>query len=320
MKRTMILAMALSIVFCLSACDGNYSHIENNIITESSTEFQETTKAGEEEHFLELFANCYSTYKREGLGARLEYAELEDIYQENPDNKVMENLYYFCTTCSYYWLADLMDDESYISSAKSEAAKIDPAYDGPYSEEVIAFAIDLLGDDYAALAKVATTQQANYEALTMQDKVEILERIENNTDTDVDILWEQIAQEYGISINHVTKINTDIEVITAWGNSNKEASKQESEKIDYDAVLEYGSGTVVIADSRDDLDDFMRKLANDDSDSIGKMVTDGKIAYVDKGTKVDVIEKKLTVAKIRILEGPYKNVECWTIIEAVKEK
>lgn len=43
-------------------------------------------------------------------------------------------------------------------------------------------------------------------------------------------------------------------------------------------------------------------------------------AYVDGGTKVSVLDKDVATAKVRILEGAFAGIECWTIIEAVKER
>ena len=54
------------------------------------------------------------------------------------------------------------------------------------------------------------------------------------------------------------------------------------------------------------------------TDAISQMILNGQIAYVENDTKVDIVEFKYTVFKVRILEGIYKGVECWTIMEAVQ--
>ena len=290
---------------------------ENNN-TESET-YSTENLTDEEKHFLSLFKDCYDTYKKEGLGAKLYYAELEDIYQANPDNEMMKNLYYFCSACGYYYLADVMDDASDKEAGNKEAAKIDPKYNGAYSKEVIQFAKDLLGDDYATLAESATKEQENYDNLTMQDKIDILTTIQNSS-KDTDKLWAEIAKKYGISEEQVSQINIDTDVITAAGNQRKETAKKESDSLQYDATLSYGTGDVIVASSVDNLDSYLSYLSKDDKDSIWAQLLNGDVAYVESGTKVNIIQNKFATTKVRILEGTYKGNEVWTICEAVHKK
>jgi PBP1b-binding outer membrane lipoprotein LpoB len=44
-----------------------------------------------------------------------------------------------------------------------------------------------------------------------------------------------------------------------------------------------------------------------------------KVAEVPKGTKVNIIERKLTRAKVRILDDIYKGNEVWVLIESIKD-
>ena len=290
----------------------------DNKNTESET-YSTENLTDEEKHFLSLFKDCYDTYQKEGLGAKLYYAELEDIYQANPDNEMMKNLYYFCSACDYYYLADVMDDASDKEAGNKEAAKIDPKYNGAYSKEVIQFAKDLLGDDYATLAESATKEQENYDNLTMQDKIDILTTIQNSS-KDTDELWAELAKKYGISEEQVSQINIDTDVIAATGNQKKEAAKRESDSLQYDATLSYGTGDVIVASSVDNLDSYLSYLSKDDKDSIWVQLLNGDVAYVESGTKVNIIQNKIATTKVRILEGTYKGNEVWTICEAVHKK
>ena len=324
MKKIILYVLMISL-FCLCSCgketvDTPSVSVDASLIENETTESAVTNVYSAETEFLELFEECYALYKKEGITANLQYAKLEDIYQANTDNEMMKNLYFFCSACGYYRLAEIIDDESYKESGDKEAAKIDPNYDGPYAKEVISFAKELLGDAYADLADSATKEQENYENLTMQDKKDILNYITSNENNDADALWDEIANKYGISTEHVSLINTDIDVITAVGQERKEAKEQASANLEYDATLEYGTGSVVIANSKDDLSTFLSYVSEQDNDALGNMVANGLIAYVEKGTKINVIEKKFSTAKIKILEGIYEGVECWTIIEAVQEK
>ena len=301
------------------SAEPNVSNTETPKTTPTAETYSTENMSDEEKHFLSLFKDCYKTYEKDGLGTKLYYAELEDIYQKNPDNEMMKNLYYFCSACDYYYLADVMDDASDKEAGNKEAAKIDPNYDGAYSKEVIQFAKDLLGDDYSTLAESATNEQNNYNNLTMQDKIDILNTIKNSS-KDTDELWTEIAEKYGISEEQVSQINIDTDVIAAAGNQKKETAKEESASIQYDATLSYGTGDVIVASSVDNLDSYLSYLSKDDKDSIWAQLLNGDVAYVESGTKVNIIQNKIATTKVRILEGTYKGSEVWTICEAVHKK
>lgn len=321
MKKIVLCTLiVIAALLCFCACEKEDIDNSTESIEHSPAENASANAAADEDEFLKLFEECYAIYEKNGITADLPYARLEDIYQANTDNEMMKNLYYFCNACGYYRIADILGDTSYKTAGNKEAAKIDPNYDGPYAEEVISFAKELLGSDYAALADTATVEQENYEKLTMQDKKDILNYITEHGDADVDALWEELANYYGISTEHISLINTDIDVISAVGHDRKVSNEQTSANIEYNAFLEYGSDSVVIADSKEALSEFLTNVANDNESAITDMVSNGLIAYVEKGTKINIIEKKLSTAKIKILEGLYEGVDCWTIIEAVHEK
>lgn len=321
MKKIVLCTLTvIAALLCFCACEKEDIDNSTESIEHSLAENASTNAAADEDEFLKLFEECYAIYKKNGITADLPYARLEDIYQANTDNEMMKNLYFFCNACGYYRIADILGNTSYKTAGNKEAAKIDPNYDGPYAEEVISFAKELLGSDYAALVDIATREQENYEKLTMQDKKDILNYITEHGDADVDALWEELANYYGISTEHISLINTDIDVISAVGHDRKVSNEQTSANIEYNAFLEYGSDSVVIAGSKEALSEFLTNVAKDNESAITDMVSNGLIAYVENGTKINIIEKKLSTAKIKILEGLYEGVDCWTIIEAVHEK
>jgi hypothetical protein len=102
------------------------------------------------------------------------YGELRDIYYKHHDNEVIKNLFFFIRACNYYYVADILEDESSRKSGKKEAAKIDPNYDGPYAKEVVTFAKNLLGDSYSELSKIAIKEEENYWNLTIEEKKDAL--------------------------------------------------------------------------------------------------------------------------------------------------
>jgi len=318
MKKSLIMIITTLLMCFVCACGAENEDSLKNYAQNQVMETPEPTPIKtEEDKFLELFEICYSQYKAGGKTADLDYAKLEDIYQANKSNETMRNLYYFCNSCGYFRLADILDKKDYIEEGKKEAAKIDPNYRGPYYEEVITFAKELLGDSYEGLSETALKEQNNFDNLTMQDKKDILNTITNSTGKDMDVLWQEIASKYGISEQHVSLINIDYDVIEAIA---KDKKAQEEANLVYDATLEYDGKTVVIANTKKDLDKFLIYLSKGDNDSIQKMQENFLIAFVEKGTKVEVIEKKVGVTNIKILNGIYKGVNCWTIREAVHDK
>ena len=225
-------------------------------------------------------------------------------------------MFLFCSTCANYSIYCIAELESQLEFTKDQAAKINPNYDGPYAEEVIGMAIELLGDEYASRATTVIEQKKNYEQLSLQDKLDIVNRISNNSGESSDSLWQQIADEYGISKNHVSKIYTDIDVLKSWGQEN--ASEQET--IEYDAYLEYGEGSVLICSSKDSLRRYMEALVDGNDGTIDELEKSGEISYTSKGTKCNVIDRELTMCKVKILDGLYKGNTVWVLAEAVKEK
>lgn len=301
------------------------------------TEIVTPKVSADEEKFLQLFEECYKKYEKEGLGVGFSYGELRDIYYKHHDNEVIKNLFFFIRACNYYYVADILEDESSRKSGKKEAAKIDPNYDGPYAKEVVTFAKNLLGDSYSELSKIAIKEEENYWNLTIEEKKDIVEYIDDNyLDINYNVLCQEIADKYGISEEHVALIEIDVDEFYTLEEENKDDYKDyykddnkldditdndyTSPYIDYDATLEYGSGSVVIANSKNDLDNFLKSVDQGHTAAIENMVNKGLIAYVSRGTKVAIMEEKITVTKVLILEGLYEGVEAWTIREAVKEK
>lgn len=87
----------------------------------------------------------------------------------------------------------------------------------------------------------------------------------------------------------------------------------------YDAKLNYGSGSVLICISEDAMERYMTALNNGYQGTIDEMIASGEIAYTEKNTKCNIVEKKFSKAKVKLLDGSYAGNTVWVIIESLQE-
>lgn len=88
----------------------------------------------------------------------------------------------------------------------------------------------------------------------------------------------------------------------------------------YDAKLSYGSSSVLICSSEDAMDRYMTALNNGNQGTIDEMTTNGEIAFTEKNTKCNIVDKKITKAKVKLLDGSYAGNTVWIIIESLQEE
>lgn len=88
----------------------------------------------------------------------------------------------------------------------------------------------------------------------------------------------------------------------------------------YDAKLSYGSGSVLICSSEDAMDRYMTALNNGYQGTIDEMTANGEIAFTEKNTKCNIVDKKITKAKVKLLDGSYAGNTVWVIIESLQEE
>ena len=88
----------------------------------------------------------------------------------------------------------------------------------------------------------------------------------------------------------------------------------------YDAKLKYGSGSVLICISEDAMDRYMTALNEGYQGTIDEMISSGEIAYTERNTKCNIVEKKFTRCKVKLLDGSYAGNTVWTINEALQKE
>ena len=325
MKHKKLFMLVVLSIVCL-AITGCGSEDANNVITPVKIEVENPVLDEEtiaQNRVVELFADCWAAYEKDGLRADFNYKEIEDIYKKHPNNKVIYNLYHFCTAIGRYDIYYILEEDlECIDNAKEEAAKIESDYAGPYAEEIKGFAMEVLGSEYNKLSGEAKQRENNYLNLTEQDKKDIINYIYEHEDMDSDELWTEVARMYGISEVHVTYVYTNVDILKQVGAEN--AAKKQTEEYDsvkvYDGILNFNNGKVVIAASKDALDDALTATANNDEEALGELFLQSKVAFVESGCKVNIIETKTGVMKVEILTGTYKGNVVWVLREEVQLK
>ena len=89
----------------------------------------------------------------------------------------------------------------------------------------------------------------------------------------------------------------------------------------YDAKLKYsGTEGVLICTSENAMERFMTAVNNGNEGTLEELFVNGQCAYTEQGTKCNIIDKKITKCKVKLLEGSYAGNTVWVVIEAVQEK
>lgn len=89
----------------------------------------------------------------------------------------------------------------------------------------------------------------------------------------------------------------------------------------YDAKLRYsGVKGVLICTSEDAMERYMTALNNGNEGTINELFSNGMCAYTEQGTKCNIVDKKLTKCKVKLLDGSYAGNTVWVIIEALQEE
>lgn len=102
--------------------------------------------------------------------------------------------------------------------------------------------------------------------------------------------------------------------------SNTYSSSSDSTVTSYDAKLEYGSGSVLVAISKDAMDRYMAALVRDNQGTIDELENEGQIGWTPKGTKCNIVDRGITKCQVKLLDGLYAGNTVYVLIESVNEK
>jgi hypothetical protein len=81
--------------------------------------------------------------------------------------------------------------------------------------------------------------------------------------------------------------------------------------------LYYGGVEILCGTTEQNYKDLIDTLVDKDNVGFNEMFSSGKAFMVDSGTKALVLERNFTTAKVRIMEGAYKDEIAWVGIEAI---
>lgn len=253
---------------------------------------------------------------------------IEDTYKQYPNDEIISTIYNYDTALSCYEFSDNGKDKEWFETAKSYASKISPTYEGQFSDEIIPFVTNLLGDEWNKTREETIKKDEVYSNLTFEDKIEIHRYLQSqydkydeqvggdSGDKYSDQIFEETANKYGISQDNLMKIWIDTDVSSAANRSNNTIT----EVLSYDATLSFNGEMSLIANSKEVLDRFLNAIADENQGTIDELLQSGQVAQVPVGTHVNIIEKKIGVAKVKILDGIYADNEVWVLIESVHEQ
>lgn len=81
--------------------------------------------------------------------------------------------------------------------------------------------------------------------------------------------------------------------------------------------LYYGGVEILCGVTEQDYKDLIDTLVDNDDVGFNEMFSNGRAFMVDSGTKALVLDRNFTAAKVRIMEGVYKDEIAWVGIEAI---
>lgn len=89
---------------------------------------------------------------------------------------------------------------------------------------------------------------------------------------------------------------------------------------EYDATLEYGTGRVLVAISKDAMDRYLSAINNENQGTIEEMENSGEIGWTEKGTKCNIVDRGIGTYQVKLLDGLYAGNTVYVVSESVQEK
>lgn len=235
------------------------------------------------------------------------------------------------------------DFEKYVNSLNQYGIEIDATYEKYYDSyasgtlyvqyNVYFTSADI--DKYYTIEENSTNATKLYSIMQMiGNKVRTNNNYEYNYhyeegDVDISLLTRKneitingASHKYEYDADSIFPLRCDGESIYHQSSSSNDSGSNDSGYTGaYDAKLKYsGTDGVLICISEDAMERFMTALNNGNDGTIEEMFSSGQCAYTEQGTKCNIVEKKLTKAQVKLLDGAYAGNTVWVVIEALQEE
>ncbi len=211
-----VLSVFLALVFacsCLCAC-----HTSSQSDSTNETSHIETTSSESSIKKTELEIareNVVNKYKNQAdFSDTPKY--IEDYYKKYSSDSTIANIYYYCIAKDQYRLYYKLFENKYMDNAKEYALKINPEYDGEFSEEMHEFVNRLFPNkNIKESQKNAAEKENKYNQLTNSQKKDICKYIQSQYDyydkkyggytgdKYSDLIMQQAAEKYGLTAEQV---------------------------------------------------------------------------------------------------------------------
>lgn len=145
---------------------------------------------------------------------------IEDTYNLYPNDEVISTIYYYDTALEDMDFYKSSDESEWLDKAKASASKISLSYDEVFSDEIISFVVELLGDEKEQIREETITAEEKCNALTKTEKQGIVDYIQGrydyydsqtgkySGDKYTDTIWQGAEQKYGLSSSCLDEIWT----------------------------------------------------------------------------------------------------------------
>lgn len=262
---------------------------------------------------------------------------IEDTWEENKEDEELSALYYYDSTLFFLGVNE-------TEKAKEQMRKISPDYNGVYSQKIIELGIKLFGSkenwkkQYAVAIEIKERTEQRKKSGDKTLERNVMKYIEDRCkyygstgDKTMAKVMKEAAEKYNVTVEEIEEIwsNPDnLKFLNSSSDSNNNSITQSdgnksisnANENDPDAIsLYYGGSPILVGVTDKALSDAIKSIVNKDEYRFQELVSQGLLFEVPSGTKAKIIDRKLTMNKVRILEGVYKGQAGWVVVEATKK-
>jgi len=334
-KTIMIVLFSFAILLVQTSCSNTGSNKTTNNEFKSQQEIVQKTEDSnaKRQETLNYIIELLDNGEKWAKDGRSTGKVIEDLWKENKDDEVVSALYYYDTAMFYL---DFYEGAKAKEEARSCLRKISPDYQGLYSEKINVLGLKLfdskkewikeheIGLEVLARERARENGDLSFEVSVFQyieERYDFYDQKEGKSTSDKysDIIFNEAAKKFGITIQEVNGIWGDIDVITKVGQLRAVSNSTQQESVPSNAIsLYYEDATILCGTTQENYKELINCLVKQDEYGWNQMFATGKAYLVPSRTRAIVLERKLTTAKVRIVEGIYKNQIAWVAIEAIK--